>query len=46
MIGGLHGKNRLGGNALSECVVFGRVIGHRISAALKNKETAAAAAGV
>lgn len=23
VIGGLHGKNRLGGNALSECVVFG-----------------------
>eukprot|EP01061_Rhynchopus_euleeides_P045194 TRINITY_DN8033_c0_g1_i1.p1 TRINITY_DN8033_c0_g1~~TRINITY_DN8033_c0_g1_i1.p1 ORF type:complete len:1092 (+),score=366.09 TRINITY_DN8033_c0_g1_i1:259-3534(+) len=22
--GGLHGKNRLGGNALTECVVFGR----------------------
>ena len=27
VIGGLHGRNRLGGNALSECVVFGRVIG-------------------
>ena len=34
VIGGLHGKNRLGGNALSECVVFGRVIGNRIAAAL------------
>jgi len=34
IIGGLHGKNRLGGNALSECVVFGRVIGNRIAASL------------
>jgi len=34
VIGGLHGKNRLGGNALSECVVFGRVIGNRIAASL------------
>ncbi len=25
--GGLHGKNRLGGNALTECVVFGRLAG-------------------
>eukprot|EP00510_Aplanochytrium_minuta_P003240 CAMPEP_0184025018 /NCGR_PEP_ID=MMETSP0954-20121128/12508_1 /TAXON_ID=627963 /ORGANISM="Aplanochytrium sp, Strain PBS07" /LENGTH=1028 /DNA_ID=CAMNT_0026308617 /DNA_START=322 /DNA_END=3408 /DNA_ORIENTATION=- len=25
--GGLHGKNRLGGNALTECVVFGRRVG-------------------
>jgi flavocytochrome c len=30
IIGGLHGKNRLGGNALTECVVFGRVIGNKI----------------
>ena len=34
VIGGLHGKNRLGGNALSECVVFGRVIGNRIASSL------------
>ena len=34
VIGGLHGKNLLGGNALSECVVFGRVIGKRIASAL------------
>ena len=27
IIGGLHGVNRLGGNALTECVVFGRLVG-------------------
>lgn len=27
--GGVHGKNRLGGNSLLECVVFGRVAGRR-----------------
>eukprot|EP00796_Vickermania_ingenoplastis_P005533 gene5534-3991_t len=27
--GGVHGKNRLGGNSLLECVVFGRVAGKR-----------------
>ncbi|MBR3277119.1 MAG: FAD-binding protein, partial [Eubacterium sp.] len=25
--GGIHGKNRLGGNALAECVVFGFIAG-------------------
>jgi succinate dehydrogenase/fumarate reductase flavoprotein subunit len=25
--GGVHGKNRLGGNSLLDCVVFGRVVG-------------------
>merc|ERR1712216_525365 len=25
--GGIHGKTRLGGNALTECVVFGRTVG-------------------
>ncbi|MCP3686357.1 MAG: FAD-binding protein [bacterium] len=29
--GGVHGKNRLGGNALLECVVFGRVAGRSAS---------------
>ena len=28
--GGIHGVNRLGGNALSECVVFGRIVGAHI----------------
>lgn len=31
IIGGLHGKNRLGGNALTECVVFGKIIADGIS---------------
>lgn len=26
--GGVHGANRLGGNSLAECVVFGRVAAH------------------
>ena len=25
--GGLHGRNRLGGNSLAECTVFGRIAG-------------------
>lgn len=25
--GVLHGKNRLGGNSLTECVVYGRLVG-------------------
>lgn len=25
VMGGVHGKNRLGGNSLLDCVVFGRV---------------------
>eukprot|EP01125_Pyxidicula_operculata_P001058 TRINITY_DN1093_c2_g1_i1.p1 TRINITY_DN1093_c2_g1~~TRINITY_DN1093_c2_g1_i1.p1 ORF type:complete len:1151 (-),score=306.48 TRINITY_DN1093_c2_g1_i1:55-3507(-) len=29
--GGVHGKNRLGGNALTECVVFGRIVGEGVS---------------
>jgi len=45
VIGGLHGKNRLGGNALSECVVFGRVIGSRIAAALGSPSPPATSAG-
>ncbi|KAF0700384.1 Aste57867_9089 [Aphanomyces stellatus] len=30
--GGLHGNNRLGGNSLAECVVFGRLAGQRATA--------------
>ena len=33
--GGIHGKNRLGGNALAECAVFGRIAGKN-AALLKN----------
>jgi len=28
--GGVHGMNRLGGNALTECIVFGQVVGNGI----------------
>lgn len=31
VVGGLHGANRLGGNALSETVVFGNIAGQRAS---------------
>jgi flavocytochrome c len=30
-VGGIHGTNRLGGNALTECVVFGRAVGTAIA---------------
>lgn len=26
--GGVHGRNRLAGNSLLECVVYGRIAGH------------------
>jgi len=32
--GGVHGKNRLGGNSLLDCVVFGRVSGNAASSFL------------
>jgi NAD(P)H-flavin reductase len=35
--GGVHGGNRLGGNSLLECVVFGRIAGER-AATIKQKE--------
>ena len=31
-VGGIHGNNRLGGNALADCVVFGRIAGKRVAA--------------
>ncbi len=34
--GGVHGKNRLGGNSLIECVVFGRIAGRSASKYLLN----------
>jgi|GEM_PF-999842 len=36
--GGVHGANRLGGNSLLECVVFGRIAGSR-AAAINQKIT-------
>lgn len=30
VIGGIHGTNRIGGNALTDCVVFGRIAGKRV----------------
>lgn len=32
--GGVHGKNRLGGNSLLDCVVYGRVSGNTAAAFL------------
>ena len=31
VIGGIHGTNRLGGNATSDCIVFGRVAGVQVA---------------
>ena len=42
VIGGLHGKNRLGGNALTECVVFGRVVGNKLRLATADGPAASA----
>lgn len=33
--GGVHGKNRLGGNSLLECVVFGKIAGDRAATVLQ-----------
>eukprot|EP00958_Prasinococcus_capsulatus_P025421 scaffold4305_cov370-Prasinococcus_capsulatus_cf.AAC.1 len=37
IVGGLHGKNRLGGNALTEAAVFGRVVAEQIMAGLERR---------
>eukprot|EP00271_Cylindrocystis_brebissonii_P002386 TRINITY_DN12982_c0_g1_i1.p1 TRINITY_DN12982_c0_g1~~TRINITY_DN12982_c0_g1_i1.p1 ORF type:complete len:707 (-),score=92.73 TRINITY_DN12982_c0_g1_i1:806-2926(-) len=37
--GGLHGANRLGGNSLLECVVFGRIAGMHAWERVRNMET-------
>ncbi|KNE70900.1 hypothetical protein AMAG_20207 [Allomyces macrogynus ATCC 38327] len=39
--GGVHGGNRLAGNSLLECVVFGRIAGHRAAAITKHLYDAA-----
>ena len=46
ILGGVHGKNRLGGNSLLDCVVFGRVSGRTavkyiLSSALNEKKYSA-----
>jgi flavocytochrome c len=38
--GGVHGKNRLGGNSLLECVVFGKIAGDRAATILRKEKTA------
>lgn len=35
--GGVHGADRLGGNSLLECVVFGRIAGREASKTLESK---------
>lgn len=30
--GGIHGNNRLGGNAIADCIVFGRIAGRNAAA--------------
>lgn len=35
--GGLHGNNRIGGNSISETIIFGRQVGMRAAAESKNK---------
>ncbi|ORC83340.1 NADH-dependent fumarate reductase, partial [Trypanosoma theileri] len=37
--GGVHGGNRLGGNSLLECVVFGKIAGDRAATILQKKAT-------
>lgn len=44
--GGLHGKNRLGGNSLAECAVFGRVAGQQAASLVLGGVGPAAAAKV
>ena len=38
--GGVHGMNRLGGNSLLECVVYGRIAGDRAATILQKSRTA------
>ena len=35
--GGIHGENRLGGNSLLECTVYGRIIGQEVSRCVASK---------
>lgn len=36
--GGVHGRNRLAGNSLLECVVFGRIAGRQAAKISYNKD--------
>ncbi|KAG5491957.1 hypothetical protein GH5_00853 [Leishmania sp. Ghana 2012 LV757] len=36
--GGVHGRNRLGGNSLLECVVFGKIAGDRAATILQREK--------
>ncbi|KPI83014.1 NADH-dependent fumarate reductase-like protein [Leptomonas seymouri] len=38
--GGVHGQNRLGGNSLLECVVFGKIAGDRAATILRKEKHA------
>ena len=38
LMGGVHGSNRLGGNALTECAVFGRSVGMNLPIRSKRSE--------
>merc|ERR1719201_2790706 len=42
-MGGVHGKNRLGGNSLLDCVVFGRVSGRSAAKYVNNANAGLAA---
>ena len=42
-MGGVHGKNRMGGNSLLDCVVFGRLTGQEACAFLLNNASSGAA---
>jgi predicted heme/steroid binding protein len=42
--GGVHGNNRLGGNSLLECTVFGSIVGNKLAAELPHRRAAAAVA--
>ena len=39
IVGGIHGKARLGGNALTECVVFGRAAGLDMNIATQSQHS-------
>ena len=43
LMGGVHGSNRLGGNALTECAVFGRSVGMNLPIRSKRSEEQRAA---